>query len=318
MPLMYNGEKIKRLMWMGNVIMEAKEDSDKIIHTSAAEWAANPADLKIAADDIAVNGENSVYYAEFAGYMADDADFTVAIENASSYTSVAADQVIQYRLVDINRADVAGTKHGLYFQAKKSLPKAYAMNTSSSTTGGWPSMNLRTIMNSGEIWQMHPSALRDVMATVTNTSYGSSGTQVTSSDKLFLASYRELHATASSNTLETGDGPQFAYWASKGATDSSYASTAEMDVTNSGAAPSGRYYSFWWTRSVYPEGTSFFVNVDSSGGWNRNSPSFVCGVIPCFSVGAGPVTPTSFSFVWGQYYTVSRADVVAAWDKFHG
>jgi hypothetical protein len=29
-------------------------------------------------------------------------------------------------------------------------------------------------------------------------------------------------------------------------------------------------------------------------------------------------TPTSFSFVAGYYYTVDRAEVVAAWDKFHG
>ncbi len=324
MPLMYNGEKIKRLMWMGNVIMEAKEDGGgRIVHADAAEWAANPADLKVAADDIALNGENSVYYAEFTGYMMLDASFPVPLQNVDSYTSVAADKVLQMRIVGINcKTTSTGKTTGLTFMAKKAHPKADCVHSSNSTTGGWPSMVLCTKMNSGVFWNTLPTDWQSIIEAVINTSYGPSG-QVTSNDKLWIPSWYELCGYDSASSYQTNDGPQFPWFASKGTTNSVVASTlAGMYQINSGGAPSGSDDAFFWVRSVYPgSSTGYFMCVSGNGGHSSARPGGIMygSVLPCFSIGQGddvPV-PTSFSFEQGQHYTVNRAEVVAAYNTFH-
>ncbi len=291
MPLMYNGEKIKRLMWMGNVIMEAKDEGGST-PTSAAEWAANPAALKVAADDIAVNGTSSAYYAEFAQYMADDASFPITLRNVDSYTSVEADKIMQMRIVGINcKATSANGNTGLTFMAKKAHPKANTVNSSSSTTGGWPSMSLRTDMNSGTFWNTLPTDWQNIVEEVINTSYGPSG-QVTSSDKMWLPSWYELCGSDSTTSYQTNDGPQLPWFASKGTTNSAVKSTlAGMYLTNSGAQPSGLENTRFWTRSVFSGGTGYFVYVVSDGSRSYGLPNKVYAILPCFAIGEGGEAP---------------------------
>lgn len=262
------------------------EYQEKYTHDTAAEWAANVEEIKAAAEDLSENGTGSVYYEEFAAFMAADATFPFPLRNVDSWTSVAADKVMNCRIVGINckdKADGSG-KAGLTFMAKHAHPKASVINTSNSTSGGYPSMPIRTYLNSGDFWNSLPADLQSAIVQVTNKSRGPSG-QVTSSDKLWLPSWYELCGSDSSSSYQTNDGPQFPWFATKGTTNSAVQSTlANMYKTNRGAQPSGLDDAFFWTRSVYPGGTNRFVFARSDGSHGYSYPSYAYSVLPCFSL----------------------------------
>ena len=274
-------------------------------YTTAADWAAHPQDLKAAADDIAAYGSSSTFYSQFQTFMANDATFPWQLQNVDTYTSVAEDKVMNCRLVDIYREDAAGSRMGLVFMAKKAMPKAGVINTTSSIAGGYPSMSIRTDLNSGIFWGMLQSGLQNIVREVAITSLGSSKSQVISTNKLWLPSWYELASSDSNANYQTGDGPQFSYYASIGTTNSAVQSAlADMCYTNSGNRPFDLSSTMTWTRSVYSGSLARFVYISSTGNRNCSDPNWAFAITPCFAIGSDrrnhKLDATGTTYLWGK------------------
>jgi len=274
-----NGVDAAQAYYMGHELLGS-------IPSTPEEWMLNYKALKTAANDLSAKGTASKYYDVFYNFMIHDTTFPVQLRNVNRYTSVAKDKVMNCRIVGINckdKADGSG-KAGLTFMAKRAHPKASVINSSGSASGGYPSMSIRTYLNSGNYWNTLPADLQSAIVQVTNKSRGQSG-QVTSSDKLWLPSWYELCGTDSSSSFQTNDGPQFPWFATKGTSASTVKSTlANMYKTNSGAQPSDLNDTNFWTRSVFPGNTINFVRVLSGGGHDSGGPGGACSVLPCFSI----------------------------------
>lgn len=302
MSINFNGLEISTLRRNGVDAAQAYYMGHELLFnmpSTPEEWMLNYKALKTAANDLSAKGTASKYYDVFYDFMIHDTTFPVQLRNVNSWTSVAADKVMNCRIVGINfkdKGDGSG-KAGLTFMAKRAHPKGSTMNSKNVSTGGYPSMALRTYLNSGVFWKSLPADLQSVIVQVKNQSYGPNKYNVTSKDKLWLPSWYELCSYGSSSgsgsvSAFTNDGPQFPWFATKGTSASAVKSTlANMSLTNSGALPSGvtgsdvRFH----TRSVYPNITDDFVSVKIDGSAANTGAysaygSYTNSVLPCFSI----------------------------------
>ncbi len=150
---------------------------------------------------------------------------------------------------------------GMTFQSEK-IVTTQQMNSSNTTTGGWASTAMRTFL-SGTLLPGLPSEVQSALATTTvsyNTASGSSLS--TCSDKLWLASEKEVFGSSSYDSA----GTQFAYFAD-----------GNSKIKNNGSSASG-----WWLRSVYS--STYFRSVYSDGTAIYDDASGSHGVAPCFCI----------------------------------
>jgi hypothetical protein len=266
-------------------------------HDTLAEYTA--AELSKISADLSKNGTSSLAYQEFLAYMTAGATWTTpALSGLTDFPS--ADQVMVCRIVGINHdTKTSGGTAGLTFQATHALPWLYQMNSTNANAGGWSSSKLRATMNSGEIWNMLPSELQDVIVAVDKTTNNTGGTATTAadatvtSDKLWLLSYMEYVPSCYSSwaNFATGhEGTQYEYW--KGKVTANYSGNSvltSLHLTNSGAAAvtheGTAYASIVWERSPYPTGAANFLNVGSNGDPSNgsNASNGLC-VVPGFSL----------------------------------
>ena len=155
------------------------------------------------------------------------------------------------------------------------------MNATDTNAGGWEKSELRTKMNSGEIWSLMPadfqSKVKSVRKLTNNVGGGSANKNAAvtaTSDKLFLLSYSEIVSTsywADSDPWTSSEGSQ--YEAFKGKVTNNYSGNACLKIGN-----------FWWERSANPSSSDYFLSVDSNGdpSGNYNATSSYC-VCPAFS-----------------------------------
>ena len=139
------------------------------------------------------------------------------------------------------------------------LVGTHAMNSSSTTSGGWEGCAMRSWL-SGTLINSFPSDLRAVIKTVTkkNTSgYGAATTQ----DKLWIPSYTEVG-------LQSGD--------AEGAKYPIFTDNASRIKKDGSSAAR------WWLRSVYS--SSSFRYVVSDGSLGNYGASTAYGVCPCFCI----------------------------------
>lgn len=178
-------------------------------------------------------------------------------------------QTLEYRIVGINHDDLAdgSGKAGLTFEATNTALAAQRMNATNANAGGWEKSELRSRLNTGDLWSLLPSELQSKVKSVTkmtdNQGGGKAGTPSATTDKVFLLSTTEVYGDLQS------DGIQYEYYKSKGVTTSNY----------SGASSSYRR----WTRSVAPNYSTFFRGVFSSGDWSNNYAAGTYYVFPAFS-----------------------------------
>ena len=126
------------------------------------------------------------------------------------------------------------------------------MNPSSSDVGGWESSEMRTFVN-GELFNALPSELQAVIKPVSKIS-DSSKVLITTTDKLWLASFNEVGFTDGKNNL-TGQGELYsAVFSSDKESRKKYIT----DDTDSGG---------WWLRSTYytTSSNTMFWRVQTSG-----------------------------------------------------
>lgn len=235
-----------------------QEAMKTVVNKDPKDWTLD--EQKAAATDIAKNGTSSVVYAKAEAAMNAGTKFS---------TKLTDGKTLEYRIVGINHdvlADGSG-KAGLTFEATNSALGYQKMNATNTNAGGWEKSELRSRLNTGDLWSLLPAELQSKVKAVTkmtdNQGGGKAGTPTATTDKVFLLSATEVWGDMQS------DGTQYEYYKSKGVTTLNY----------SGASSS----SLHWTRSVSPSISSGFRIVYSNGDWNNNYAANANYVFPAFS-----------------------------------
>ena len=228
------------------------------IAKDAKDWTLD--EQKAVAEDIAAKGEASPAYAKAKAAMDAGAKFSVKLTNGKT---------LEYRIIGINHDDLAdgSGKAGLTFEATNTVLDAQRMNATDTNAGGWEKSELRSRLNSGDLWSLLPSGLQSKVKSVKkmtdNKGGGTTGTPSATTDKVFLLSTTEVYGDLQS------DGTQYEYYKSKGVSTSSY----------SGARLSWHH----WTRSVNPSSSTGFRFVVGNGDWDYSSAMGIPYVFPAFS-----------------------------------
>lgn len=191
------------------------------IAKDAKDWTLE--EQKAVAEDIAAKGEASSAFAKAEAAMNAGTKFSVKLTNGKT---------LEYRIIGLNHDDLAdgSGKAGLTFATANDALGPQRMNATNTTVGGWEKSEIRSKMNSGEIWNLMPVKLRSKMRAVTKVSNNvgvtfkpSGGAQpVTTSkttDRLFLLSYSEIWG-GESYVMSWVDGNQYEYFANGGYTNS--------------------------------------------------------------------------------------------------
>ena len=188
---------------------------------------------------------------------------TLAQENASAFSgyvgktkSVAISGYNSHTFSVVGVAADSGS--GFTFCCDDILEKR-AMNSSSTTSGGWESSAMRSWL-SGTLLKALPSDLQGAIKAVSKKNTANYGA-ATTSDKLWLLSATEVG-------LVSG--------AAEGSKYPAFADNAARVRKFDGAA------SHWWLRSVYS--SSYFRYVNSGGSLGDDLASSDNGVVPCFSI----------------------------------
>ena len=242
------------------------------IAKDAKDWTL--AEQKAVAEDIAAKGEASPAYAKAKAAMDAGTKFSVKLTNGKT---------LEYRIIGIDHDNLANGsgKAGLTFLTTSTTITSH-MNAWDTNAGGWEKSELRTKMNSGEIWNLMPADFQSKVKAVsklTNNVGGGSANKnaavIATSDKLFLLSYSEIVPTshwASSHPWTSSEGTQ--YEAFKGKVTNNYSGNDCLKIGG-----------YWWERSADPNDSGNFLSVygygDPSG---NNFASNSCCVCPawCF------------------------------------
>ena len=220
------------------------------IAKDAKDWTLG--EQKAVAEDIAAKGEASPAYAKAKAAMDAGTKFSMKLTDGKT---------LQYRIIGINHDDLAdGTgKAGLTFLTTSTTISS-RMNATETNAGGWEKSELRTKMNSGEIWNLMPSDFQSKVKAVRKLTNNVGGTDknaavTATSDKLFLLSYSEIVPTsywASRYPWTSSEGTQ--YEAFKGKVTNNYSGNDCLKIGN-----------YWWERSANPSNSGYFLLVSSSG-----------------------------------------------------
>ena len=220
------------------------------IAKDAKDWTFD--EQEAVAEDISAKGEASPAYAKAKAAMDAGTTWSLKLTN---------DKTMTYRIIGINHDDLAdgSGKAGLTFLTTSTGIQS-RMNATNANAGGWEKSELRAKMNSGEIWNLMPSAFQSKVKSVRKLTNNVGGTDknaavTATTDKLFLLSYSEIVPTsywASSYPWTSSEGTQ--YEAFKGKVMQNYSGNACLQIGNS-----------WWERSVYPSTSAGFLDVLSNG-----------------------------------------------------
>ena len=246
---------------------------------------------KIAAGDAAT-------IAEYTNYMKND--------NYHLYTKVGSgtsdNDYAEFRIINVGSHDGDGS--ALTFQAVSALGESMMNFNRLTAEGGWGAADLRTSMNSGDIYKRFASKFTsDIMpvaktSLVANTGWSFATSQSTTFDKLWLPSYSEMFSDASA-TGETRDahdaqyayeGSQYAYYAQMGLKGSDRnAALRQLSCYRDGSTDSGKDAT--WLRTTKLSSTNRFARIDADGlgSYNSNPESSESYqhimYAPCFSFG---------------------------------
>ena len=228
------------------------------IAKDAKDWTLG--EQKAVAEDIAAKGEASPAFAKAKAAMDAGTEFSTKLTNGKT---------LEYRIVGINHDDLAdgSGKAGLTFEVTNTVLGAQRMNATGTNVGGWEKSELRSRLNSGDLWSLLPaeiqSKVKSVKKMTDNKGGGTAGTPSATTDKVFLLSTTEVYGDLQS------DGVQYEFYKSKGVTTSNY----------SGASSSYDH----WTRSVHPNYSTAFRYVRSDGDWGNDRATGTNSVFPAFS-----------------------------------
>lgn len=205
---------------------------------------------------------------KFADYFSVGATKTFII-NGKTYTA---------EVVSIN--DGMGAASQWYpektvdFIAKELYETKYRYNATNNNSGGFPSSEIKTTLNS-TIYPLLPSDLKSVITAKSHSyqagSYSSSwsSSMVTSSDNLWLPTYYEI-AGGSAQYVE-GENVN---------NNKPYILDSKIKMVNGESSAS-----IWWLGSPYSNGSGAFWLVGTGGGFGNSGASNAYGVPLCFRIG---------------------------------
>ena len=127
------------------------------IAKDAKDWTLD--EQKAVAEDIAAKGEASPAYAKAEAAMNAGTKWSVKLTNSKT---------LEYRIVGINHDDLAdgSGKAGLTFEVANTVLGAQRMNATGTNAGGWEKSELRSRLNSGDLWSLLPSGLQSKVKSV--------------------------------------------------------------------------------------------------------------------------------------------------------
>lgn len=205
---------------------------------------------------------------KFADYFSVGATKTFIV-NGKTYTA---------EVVSIN--DGTGAASQWYpektvdFIAKELYETKYRYNATNNNSGGFPSSEIKTTLNS-TIYPLLPSDLKSVITAKSHSyqagSYSSSwsSSMVTSSDNLWLPTYYEI-AGGSAQYVE-GENVN---------NNKPYILDSKIKMVNGESSASD-----WWLGSPYSTSSGGFWLVSAGGGFGGNTASHALGVPLCFRIG---------------------------------
>ena len=160
------------------------------------------------------------------------------------------------------------------FIAKELYETKYRYNATNNNSGGFPSSEIKTTLNS-TIYPLLPSDLKSVITAKSHSyqagSYSSSwsSSMVTSSDNLWLPTYYEI-AGGSAQYVE-GENVN---------NNKPYILDSKIKMVNGESSAS-----IWWLGSPNSNSSNNFWLVNTGGGFNSYYASYACGVPLCFRIG---------------------------------
>ena len=159
------------------------------------------------------------------------------------------------------------------FITKELYETTYRYNATNTNTGGFPSSEVKTTLNS-TIYPLLPTDLKDVITEKSHSyqagSYSSSwsSSMVTSSDKLWLPTYYEI--AGATNQYASGE---------TSSNNKAYTLASKIKNIVGGSA------NYWWLGSPYSSTGGYFWGVGTDGTFHYYSASSTYGVPVCFRIG---------------------------------
>jgi len=189
--------------------------------------------------------------------------------------SVSIDGVnVKMQIAAFDADTIAGgtEKAKISWVCKKLYGENQKMNTTSSTSGGWPTMPMYTYLNdtSSGVYSKIESTVKDAIKTVVKPYWDAAASaEKTSNDKLWLLSNQEVNFVTSGSYYHKEDGG--VTYSGLFPTASNNGNTNRVKYNSSGSANN------WWLRSSSSSGS--FVSVITSGGANNGSANDSRGVV---------------------------------------
>ena len=178
------------------------------------------------------------------------------------------DEQVTLVILGFNHDDkTSGGKAGISIGMKDCLSTTYAMNSSSTNTGGWDTSKMRTDTMKTLLSQLPADLQKVIKAVNKRASAGNKSTTITtSSDKLWLLCEEEISGTKTNGT--GGEGERYEYW-----TTFKDGTVAANRIKNRNGSAS-----VWWLRSPSASSATYFCYISSPGNFRYDSANGTFGV----------------------------------------
>ena len=248
-------------------------------------------DIKDAADCIAVLGTGSPCYPLYRSFFQSGMDPSDPAD-PHGYVRWGDGATYSVRIIGIRQdAKTGGGLAGLTFQFVDCLNATYRAHSVDDNSVGWSGSELRSVMNSGTIWQQVPAKLAAAIPSVYHTNlYGARTTH----DKLFLASYHEMTARDWSTDKWSTLYPEIVLAGTERDTSGPYQYYDANHLNISGAdLPQPQMIKKvngvatpWWLRNIDPNNKTGWGWVGESGDPHHGiaKSAVLAGVVPCFAL----------------------------------
>lgn len=219
-------------------------------------------------------------------------DETGAIPTAVKPMTLADGTEIGVQLVDVNHDVLAnGTGFAALSFVATDAYGSYPMNGDGTNDGGWRESDMRAWLNDSVV-SLLPSEVRDNVVAVRKLTNNVGATESLSSvsetaDRLWLLSWREMfgnitwNANADTSYIDTvlsGEGSQYAYFAGQGLADAQSSDTRGTLIRYDATHQEDGIVS-WWTRSSTPNRSDGFGDVNNGGTDNGGRAAVAQGVV---------------------------------------
>ena len=155
----------------------------------------------------------------------------------------------------------------MFFVFENCLDKTFSMNRNATNAGGWAKSEMRAYHPNREIAKQLPDDLLESIEPISVEQRMPDEAYAKSRDKLFLLSEEQVFGKSRLNSIPEKGVSQLRI----------FEGSMECRVKIQDGKPS-----WWWLRSPYSGGSSFFVGVYSSGAVDYSSANVSGGVAPGF------------------------------------